>query len=372
MITPDEKKRREEKNRRNYHVGQLLQDLSSSNPNLTRGEVENLEWSIFTSFGQKHSEEEFRGPLGHLIPYYQELNDLYFDGKLSCSHLGIGSIHASAWVAEYSPTTIHGAKSAITVDERIAFSTHPMVIDSWPAEGLVRFLEDGILRAMVQQFVLTIAKVNPKPHHQFARALTDKANEIGLQMGLAKVVDRNRNRSSERLPLFSQWPHNVRLDRDGSYYAPAVDWVPRWHGNSRRRVDPFEALMSYFLRLANAGNVTAIEVLTRNYLDRRKSERKPTPARVEAGEVDVEGNVTEDVRIQRNWLTRNDGCVAKLAQAIVQERQFDMMPILGDALQDAGCHETVLLQHCRLPTSHTSDCFVLRLLLAAEEERRIG
>lgn len=47
------------------------------------------------------------------------------------------------------------------------------------------------------------------------------------------------------------------------------------------------------------------------------------------------------------WLTWNDGAVLKLAQAIYEERAWDRMPILADALEEAGCGEEVVLRHCR-------------------------
>lgn len=46
----------------------------------------------------------------------------------------------------------------------------------------------------------------------------------------------------------------------------------------------------------------------------------------------------------RDWLT-ND-CIA-LAKGIAAERAFDRMPILADALQDAGCNNEEILSHLR-------------------------
>jgi hypothetical protein len=46
----------------------------------------------------------------------------------------------------------------------------------------------------------------------------------------------------------------------------------------------------------------------------------------------------------RSWLTRD---VLGLAEAIYDERAWDRMPILADALQEAGCDNEDILQHCR-------------------------
>jgi hypothetical protein len=42
-----------------------------------------------------------------------------------------------------------------------------------------------------------------------------------------------------------------------------------------------------------------------------------------------------------------DGVIPRLAQAIYEERAWDRMPILADALEEAGCNNKAILQHCR-------------------------
>jgi hypothetical protein len=70
--------------------------------------------------------------------------------------------------------------------------------------------------------------------------------------------------------------------------------------------------------------------------------------------------------IAASILTWNDGCVATLATAIYQERAFDRLPILGDALEDAGCTDADILNHCRGPGPHTRGCWVVDLVLGKE------
>ncbi len=56
------------------------------------------------------------------------------------------------------------------------------------------------------------------------------------------------------------------------------------------------------------------------------------------------------------WLTWNDGIVVKMAQAIHDERAFDRLPILADALEDAGCDDESILRHLR-GQERCHDCF---------------
>jgi hypothetical protein len=44
--------------------------------------------------------------------------------------------------------------------------------------------------------------------------------------------------------------------------------------------------------------------------------------------------------------------VQKIAQAIYDERAFDRLPILVDALEEAGCTGQDILGHCRSGGEH--------------------
>jgi hypothetical protein len=63
------------------------------------------------------------------------------------------------------------------------------------------------------------------------------------------------------------------------------------------------------------------------------------------------------------WRKRNDGVAMKVAQAIYQEQTFRELPILADALEDAGCDELALLQHLRGDGPHVRGCWVVDLIL---------
>jgi hypothetical protein len=53
-----------------------------------------------------------------------------------------------------------------------------------------------------------------------------------------------------------------------------------------------------------------------------------------------------------------------MAQAIYDERRFDDLPILADALEEAGCDDEDILSHCRGLGPHVRGCWGLDLILA--------
>jgi hypothetical protein len=61
--------------------------------------------------------------------------------------------------------------------------------------------------------------------------------------------------------------------------------------------------------------------------------------------------------------TWNCVAVTRMAQTIYDERRFSDLPILADALEEAGCDNADLLAHCRGPGPHARGCWVVDLLL---------
>jgi hypothetical protein len=66
------------------------------------------------------------------------------------------------------------------------------------------------------------------------------------------------------------------------------------------------------------------------------------------------------------WRHAQGGAVLNIATAIYQERTWAEMPILADALEDAGCDDRVLLDHLHSPAPHVRGCWVLDLILGRE------
>jgi hypothetical protein len=69
------------------------------------------------------------------------------------------------------------------------------------------------------------------------------------------------------------------------------------------------------------------------------------------------------VTLDPAWLTPN---VQSLAESIYTDRTFERLPILADALSDAGCNNEDILNHCRQPGVHVRGCWALDSVLGKE------
>jgi hypothetical protein len=74
----------------------------------------------------------------------------------------------------------------------------------------------------------------------------------------------------------------------------------------------------------------------------------------------VIGDPVHSVTADLSWLTST---VVNLARQVYDSHDFSPMPILADALQDAGCDNPDVLEHCRGPGPHVRGCWVVDLVL---------
>lgn len=76
---------------------------------------------------------------------------------------------------------------------------------------------------------------------------------------------------------------------------------------------------------------------------------------------DIIGNPFRPVAFDPSWRTST---VVALANQMYESRDFSPMPVLADALQDAGCDQPDILAHCRDPQpAHVRGCWVVDLIL---------
>jgi hypothetical protein len=75
---------------------------------------------------------------------------------------------------------------------------------------------------------------------------------------------------------------------------------------------------------------------------------------------DIFGNPFRPVEFDARWRTSD---VVGLARAIYDDRAFERMPILADALMDAGCEHEEIIGNCRGDGPHVRGCWVVDLIL---------
>jgi hypothetical protein len=93
---------------------------------------------------------------------------------------------------------------------------------------------------------------------------------------------------------------------------------------------------------------------------RRRWEGQELPASWRPLFEDVFGDAFRPVAFESAWRTDTAG---SLARQMYESCEFSLMPILADALQDAGCVDAQLLRHCRGPGPHIRGCWAVDLVL---------
>jgi hypothetical protein len=78
---------------------------------------------------------------------------------------------------------------------------------------------------------------------------------------------------------------------------------------------------------------------------------------------DVIGNPFRPVPFAPTWRTPE---ALALARAVYDERRFEDLPVLADALEEAGCADRDILGHCRGKGEHARGCWVVDLVLGKE------
>lgn len=73
------------------------------------------------------------------------------------------------------------------------------------------------------------------------------------------------------------------------------------------------------------------------------------------------GNPFRRPAMDVRWFTSD---VVGVARGIYSDRAFERMPILADALMDAGCEDERIIVHCRADKAHVRGCWLLDLILS--------
>jgi hypothetical protein len=77
------------------------------------------------------------------------------------------------------------------------------------------------------------------------------------------------------------------------------------------------------------------------------------------------GNPFRPTSLDHSWFTPT---VKALAQAIYEDRSFTDLPVLADALEEAGCNSQDILSHLRGPGPHTRGCWAVDIIILGKVE----
>lgn len=92
----------------------------------------------------------------------------------------------------------------------------------------------------------------------------------------------------------------------------------------------------------------------------------------ETNEEEFRKQLNKALRFAPGWLTFQDGTVRLLAEKMLQTGDYDLMPILADALLQAGCENELILWHCRSPAGvHARGSWLVELICNADPEARL-
>jgi hypothetical protein len=75
---------------------------------------------------------------------------------------------------------------------------------------------------------------------------------------------------------------------------------------------------------------------------------------------EIFGNPFRRGGVEHSWMSPQ---VVNLAKVIYDQRAFERMPELGEALERVACSNKDILDHCRQPGEHVRGCWVVDLIL---------
>jgi hypothetical protein len=303
----------------------------------------------FVEFVLNHADVGYRLPLEELYLAWQGFNEEFFDERLTVPHLTIAAGPPRA-MGYFKSLTDYGSRTQITVDARIFAARRKFVNMPWPAEGTRLFVHDILLHETVHQYLAEVEHYPDEDNAKHGEGFADVCNRIGEEKGLPRVYTRRRGPQDASKPVANGWPVNVR---PAGYYLGHV--IPPDQGRPERLPDlrGIAGPLRLFRYLLDAGQTDKLAGIVRREAERINEHACKAKPAAEKGEIS---------RLNPAWLEWNDGCIKQLLHAICKRKMTDLMPLLADALEAAGCGDELLLTHCRLPVRHTSDCWVTKRL----------
>jgi hypothetical protein len=334
--------------------------MSTSEMKPTPDEIERLSREEFCLH---HSAVGYRERFERLYPWWHEYNDTHFGGRLTPPRISIAPTSPRRF-SETRLTTDYGARTNIVFSKRMMFGTDKKLIrtEDFQAAGWLKFIADRLLGEMVKQYVLEVEGSAEETWDGYGPLYAREATRIGETLGLPEVHPRRRGVRLAGMPVAASWPHAFR---DDGYYEGHVSFAHlllrgRARAAAHRSVVP--GVFEYLYLLAATGKTARLQDILYREVEAAKIARTPALAAAEENPSDPSGMRLPTPSVDQAWLHWNGGCVRAIAEGIRDRRAWDGMPILADALQEAGCEDPILLSHCRAHCDHTSRCWALRLL----------
>jgi hypothetical protein len=261
---------------------------------------------------------------------------------------------------------------------------------AWPEpDPMIEFLERGHKGTCRQRRLFGVAccrRIWPFRMEEKIRRIVEVAEEYADGQASAAKLRAAHRRSCTLCKKDDISPDKTRTARSLHNAAIAVNWVSacnaRFRTNDRRNalypegyhhaaagyVSGAAATAAFFATYEGADAVEMVRL--------RKFELVATPAGpIFAAEEKAQADLLRCIfgnpfrpspPPPLATLAWNDGTVVKLAQALYEERAFERLPVLADALEDAGFSDASLLGHLRGPGPHCRGCFVLDGILGKQ------
>jgi hypothetical protein len=144
-------------------------------------------------------------------------------------------------------------------------------------------------------------------------------------------------------------------------HEAALRAVAGWGANRRHDHARFAAASCAAPDAAEAASMTSQDML------RLADEGLRRPAEEAAQVADIRcvfGDPFRSAVVDPGWLTST---VLALVRQVDEAREFGALPILADALQESGCDNEDILNHCRdANATHVRGCWVVDLVLGKE------
>jgi hypothetical protein len=218
-------------------------------------------------------------------------------------------------------------------------------LSSGDPEPMLAYLGDTASARKLRYFLVACARrvLPQKPDRDMVEAL-DVAEHFADGNGTKADLARARKSLKEM--------HHARMTRWAPLYTSNIRSVPAWHA-ARDQIVRAAREGAGCCAWASTRTTSTSGFISMTYPDREMAAQAALLR-------DIFGNPFQPLSFDPAW---RSATAAAIAQGMYDSRDFSAMPILADALQDAGCDSDDILDHCRGNAPHVRGCWVVDLVL---------